>query len=99
MRQFITRLFVALILVVGSAPHADAAPGHGGEHGDWHSKAHDHDFHDFHGPRWNWVPGGLPPDRDLDVSSVESPVQCYCPNPPGYYPTVLECIEPWIPMH
>jgi hypothetical protein len=113
-------LFVILILIVGSAPHADAAPGHGGahggghggehggwhgeehggwhgeEHGGWHGEEHDgwhgeeHE-HDFHERGWYGAPGDLAPDLDLDVRS-------YCPNPPGYYPTVPECAEPWIRM-
>ena len=88
MRQCIMRLFVILILIVGSTPHADAAPGHGGAYGGWHGEEHEHDFH---GRGWSGAPGGLYPDLDLDVRS-------YCPNPPGYYPTVPECVEPWIRM-
>ena len=112
MHQCIMRLFVILILIVGSAPHADAAPGHGGEHDGWHGGEHDgwhgeehdgwhgeeHDGwhgeeheHDFHGRGWYWAPGGLAPDLGLGVQS-------YCPNPSGYYPTVPECVEPWIRM-
>ena len=104
MRQCIMSLFVILILIVGNVPHADAAPGHGGEHGGghggerdgWHGEEHggwhgeEHE-HDLHGRGWYGAPGGLYPDLGLDVRS-------YCPNPPGYYPTVLECAEPWIRM-
>jgi len=104
MRQCIMSLFVILILIVGNVPHADAAPGHGGEHGGghggerdgWHGEEHggwhgeEHE-HDFHGRGWYGAPGGLAPDLGLNVRS-------YCPNPPGYYPTVPECVEPWIRM-
>lgn len=72
---------------------------HGGHGGLFH---HPH----FHGgivleapPLWIVPEPYIDVTPDIGVTPAPTPMWYYCPNPPGYYPTVPACHEPWTPVY
>jgi hypothetical protein len=80
---------------------------HGGFHDGFHG-GHVGLFHHphFHGgivleapPLWIAPEPYIDVTPDIGVTPAPTPMWYYCPNPPGYYPTVPACHELWIPVY
>ena len=115
MNKTISILCVALLLLIGTVPYADAfghggfhggGPGHGSFHGGGfghHPFIAPHRFghiDHFHGGIFFDVPPlWVAPEPYVEVTPVPPPVWYYCTNPPGYYPTVPSCTVPWTPVY
>jgi hypothetical protein len=101
-------LVMVLLFLVGSTPYVFASPGHGGFHGGGFGHHHfvaPHGFEHFHQPHFHGgvffdvSPLWIAPQPYVEVTPVPTPLWYYCPNPPGYYPTVPACTVPWIPVY
>jgi hypothetical protein len=105
MSKTISILCVALLLLIGTVPYADAS-----EHGGLHGGGFEH--HPFMAPhRFGYIdrfhsgiffdvpPLWVAPEPYVEVTPVPPPVWYYCPNPPGYYPAVPSCTVPWTPVY
>jgi hypothetical protein len=113
MRKPIKILLLALLLLVGSIPYADARAGPGGFRGGGfghrpfvphHGFRHIHRFHSHvhAGIFFDVPPLWVAPAPYVEVTPAPppppAPVWYYCTDPPGYYPTVPACNVPWIPV-
>jgi hypothetical protein len=76
---------------------------HGGFHDGFHG-GHLGPFHHphFHGgivleapPLWIAPAPSIDVTPEIGVTPAPTPMWYYCSNPPGYYPTVPVCSEPW----
>ena len=84
----------------GSFGHSGFHDGfHGGHVGPFH---HPH----FHGgiivgapPLWIAPEPSIDVTPEIGVTPAPAPLWYYCANPPGYYPMVPTCQEPWIPVN
>src|SRR5215813_5791826 len=102
MSKGIRMLVMVLLLVVGTAPVALARGGPGGFHG-----GHLGPFHHphVHGgiiveapPLWIAPAPFIAVTPEIGVTPAPTPLWYYCSDPPGYYPTVPVCSEPWTPV-
>src|SRR5215831_5032413 len=103
MSKGIRMLVMVLLLVVGTAPVALARGGPGGFHEGFHGGPFHHQH--VHGgivvetpPLWIAPAPYIDVTPEVGVTPAPAPLWYYCANPPGYYPTVPTCYEPWTPV-
>ena len=99
MRFRLAALFAMLVAVtVLAAPaFADHGAHGGGFHGGVHVFVGPHVYHPYYYPGFRGFVGVAPYGYWYGPPPVVS-YYWYCPDPPGYYPSVEQCFAPWQPV-